>query len=178
MGENNAVLQANAGSSRELLAATAAAYTAMHGKPDGTVPATFQVRPACVPCVCTCMCVGGRGGPCDCVPGTPPCFADHLPDWVEAPRVPTKPKSPRLSGKILQGTRENKILMLFPMYHSHACEGLFRLLLVGFVEGLDIRSRLPPQLLFLCFLLATLLRTTVHAHTAIRGRNTHKKTPT
>jgi hypothetical protein len=43
MGENNAVLKRRGAVSRELFVAMAAAYKAMHGKADGSVPASFQV---------------------------------------------------------------------------------------------------------------------------------------
>ena len=42
MGENNAGILARAAISKDLLVAMATAYHAMHAKPDGTVPATFQ----------------------------------------------------------------------------------------------------------------------------------------
>ena len=43
MGENNAIIKRRSALSKELFVAAAAAYQALHGRPDGAVPATFQV---------------------------------------------------------------------------------------------------------------------------------------
>ena len=43
MGEGNAGVQRRAHTPRETILAAAAAYKALHGLPDGSVPATFQV---------------------------------------------------------------------------------------------------------------------------------------
>lgn len=46
MGENNAVLSRGAPVTRDSLLAAASIYQSMYANPDGSVPATFQVRPS------------------------------------------------------------------------------------------------------------------------------------
>lgn len=43
MGNSNAVVNRRAFISRDTLAAASAIYKALHGKEDGTIPATFQI---------------------------------------------------------------------------------------------------------------------------------------